>query len=151
MSTISIESQRHPTSHIERDVLLRYNYTTVDWVVANTTLEVEPTDANLLITRTGFVTYNPADDFTQTVKIEFYDSSSWTTLLTAVGYAPLIINSSRIDSFKIGANDMIHISTLHRNGIALYKGSGRKLRFTTSGVINGTDKFYAGCVAVKYR
>ena len=105
----------------------------------------------MLITRIGFAAYNPAADFTQTVKVEFYDGSNWITLISAVGYAPLMISSSRIDSFKIGANDMIHISSLYRNGISLYKGSGKKFRFTVSGTITGVDNFYAGCNVIKYR
>lgn len=147
---VNIESQTHLVGQIEKESLLRYNYTSVDWVAAATTLEIEPTNENMLITRVSFVTYNPAADFTQTVKVEYYDGTSWIPLISAVGYAPLIINSSRIDSFKIGSDDMILISSLFRNGILLYKSSGKKMRFTVSGTITGADKFYAGCNVIKY-
>lgn len=151
MPDISIHSQSYLNSQVEKTYLLKYTHTTVDWCSATTTLEVEPNGGkNLLVSRTGFVTYNPAADFTQTVKVEYYNGSTWTTLVEAVGFAALIIGSSRIDTFKIGSYDMIHISTLHRNSLQLHSSTSEKLRFTTSALITGTDKFYAGCSVIEY-
>lgn len=151
MPSTTIHSQSFLNSQVYKSYLLRYTHTTVDWCSAATTLEVEPTtNKNLLITRIGFVTYNPATDFTQTVKVEYYNGSTWTTLIEAIGYAPLVIGSSRIDSFKIGNYDLIHVSMLHRNSMELHSAGSEKIRFSVSDVISGADKFYAGCNVIEY-
>ena len=151
MPSTTIHSQSFLNSQVDKSYLLKYTHTTVDWCAAATALEVEPnSDKNLLVSRTCFVTYNPASDFTQTIKVEYYNGTTWTTLVEAIGYAPLILGSSRIDSFKIGSNDIILISVLHRNSMVLHSATNEKFRFSTSALINGTDKFYAGCSVIEY-
>ena len=145
------KTQDHLESQMNIDHLIRYTHTSVDWCVAATNLDVVPASGKtLLISRIGLVTYNPAADFTATIKIQFYDGTEWLDLLTAIGYAPLILTSSRIDTFKIGGSDMVHITAHMRNSMRLRDAESEKLRFTTSDLINGTDKFYCGCAAIEY-
>lgn len=130
---------------------LKYTYTTVDWCVAATVLEVAPAaDKKMLVTQIGYVTYNPATDFPQTVTVSIYDGDNWTDLISATGYAPLILGADGIDEFKIGANDIVHIRRKHRNSLLLRGVKGEKLRFSTSAKITGTDKFYAGCTVIEF-
>lgn len=145
-----INRQVHLTGQIYQSYLLRYNYSTVDWTAANTTLTLTPASGKrLLISRIGFVAYNPASDFSQTIKIEFYNGSSWTTLHEAVGFAPLILVADRIDSFKIGSFDMISIHWHFSNAIMLNSSSSERLRFTCSANLTGSDKFYAGATGIE--
>jgi len=134
---------------INKNYLVRYNYTTVDWTSAATTLTIEPsTGKKMLITRISFIAYNPASDFTQIIKIEMYKDSAWIELHEATGFAPLMIAADRIDDFKIGNYDMVSIHWHFKNAIKLIPGE--KLRFTCSDVITGSDKFYAGAAAIEY-
>lgn len=146
---IDQRKQSYLYGEVNKNYIVRYNYATVDWVSATTTLTIEPpTGKKILITRIGFVAYNPATDFTQTLKIELYKDSAWVELHEATGFAPLIIAANRIESFKIGNYDMVSIHWHFKNAIRLIPGE--IIRFTCSDVITGSDKFYAGATVVEY-
>lgn len=143
------KQQSYLDGEINKNYLVRYNYTTVDWVSAATTLNIEPNSGKkMLVTRVSFIAYNPASDFAQTIKIELYKDSAWIELHEATGFAPLLVAADRIDNFKIGNYDMISVHWHFKNAVKLIPGE--KIRFTCSGVITGSDKFYAGATAIEY-
>lgn len=148
---IDLDMQSHLVSDINLTYMHRGNYISPNWCSDATALTIQPNSGKkLLVTRLSFVTYNPAADFTKTIKIEHYNGSTTNNILEATGYAPLLLTANRIDSFKIGTDDIILISWVFRNSIRLESNIGEYIKFTTSGLIDNTDKFYAGTAGIEY-
>lgn len=147
---IDLDKQSYLFSDINISSMHRHNLTTPNWCSDTTSLTIQP-DAGkkILITRVSFVTYNAATDFTKTIKLEHYDGTIVHEIISAVGYTPLLVSASRIDSFKIGTDDVVLISWLFRNSIRL-NNANEYLKFSTSAAIDGTDKFYGGISGVEY-
>ena len=122
-----------------------YHEVSVNWVSATTELLLKPSaSTSYLVTRLGFTAYNPANDFAQDIKIALYDGKSWTTLFSADGYASLANVASRVDDFKIGANDVVSFLWHYRNGILVHGTLGEQLKVYPSALITNCDNFHCG-------
>lgn len=122
-----------------------YHKTSVDWVSATTAVLLQPSaSTSYLISRIGFTSMDPAVDFTQTIKMDFYDGTDWETRFLANNYASLANVADQVDSWKAGTKDMISFLWHYRNGIMLRGTLGEQMKIHPSAKITGCDHFYCG-------
>jgi hypothetical protein len=122
----------------------------VDWAGAATAIELDPGDCNYLITRIGFTVYDAADDFTQTLKMDFFNGKDWETRWLADNYASLANVADRTDTYKIGAKDIVTYMWHYRNGVMLIGSRGEKMKIYPSANIVNCDRFYCGLRYLKF-
>lgn len=128
-----------------------HHVSSVDWANATTAMEIDPgSDFNCLITRVGFTVYDAADDFTQTLKMDFFDGEDWETLWLADNYASLANVADRTDAYKIGTKDLVTYMWHYRNGIKIHGSLGEKLKIYPSANIANCDHFYCGLRCLKF-
>lgn len=137
---------------LSKKQVIRYIYTTDDWCSKKSSLNIFP-NANkaLVVINISFVSWNPKADFTQNIKVRFYDGNKWTNIIKATGYSPLILNSDKVYSFNVGKLKILYISMIYYSSMLIRSSENEKLRFVVSDLITGADKFYAGCVVIQYK
>jgi hypothetical protein len=122
-----------------------YHKTSVDWGGATTAVLLQPSaSTSYLVSRIGFTSMDPAVDFAQTIKMDYYDGANWETRFLANNYASLANVADRVDSWKAGTKDMITFFWHYRNGIILRGTRGEQLKIYPSALITGCDYFYCG-------